>query len=137
MKLWNEKSVGEEKCDELRNSEASKLSPEKEDKSYLTRGLVDERVEMGRRLLEVKMRKLLTPCLLDLIVSEGHPESKDANSMTKELLDTNKCYLLDCGLEIYAWMGKKTSLDERKKCKSSCRGGMAGGWRRKDSSFRP
>ncbi|KAK1388375.1 villin-4 [Heracleum sosnowskyi] len=47
-------------------------------------------------------------------VSEGHPEAIDADSMTKELLDTNKCYLLDCGLEIYAWMGKKTSLDERK-----------------------
>lgn len=47
-------------------------------------------------------------------ISEGHPEAIDAESMTKELLDTNKCYLLDCGLEIYAWMGKNTSLDERK-----------------------
>ncbi|KAL8135204.1 hypothetical protein AgCh_010025 [Apium graveolens] len=47
-------------------------------------------------------------------ISEGHPEAIDAESLTKELLDTNKCYLLDSGLEIYAWMGKNTSLDERK-----------------------
>lgn len=47
-------------------------------------------------------------------VSEGHAEAMDAESLTKELLDTNKCYLLDCGLEIYAWMGKNTSLDQRK-----------------------
>lgn len=38
----------------------------------------------------------------------------DAETLTRELLDSNKCYLLDCGLEIYAWMGKNTSLDQRK-----------------------
>lgn len=38
----------------------------------------------------------------------------DVESLTKDLLDTNKCYLLDCGLEIYAWMGKDTSLIQRK-----------------------
>ncbi|KAL8149454.1 hypothetical protein AgCh_006459 [Apium graveolens] len=47
-------------------------------------------------------------------VSEGQAEPMDAESLTKDLLDTNKCYLLDCGLEIYAWMGKNTSLDQRK-----------------------
>ncbi|WOG96873.1 hypothetical protein DCAR_0416211 [Daucus carota subsp. sativus] len=47
-------------------------------------------------------------------VSDGNPEAIDAESLTKELLDTNKCYLLDCGLEIYTWMGKNTSLDDRK-----------------------
>lgn len=47
-------------------------------------------------------------------VSEGHPKPMDAETLTRELLDSNKCYLLDCGLEIYAWMGKNTSLDQRK-----------------------
>ncbi|KAK1399798.1 villin-4 [Heracleum sosnowskyi] len=47
-------------------------------------------------------------------VSEEQAEPMDVESMTKDLLDTNKCYLLDCGLEIYAWMGKNTSLKQRK-----------------------
>ena len=38
----------------------------------------------------------------------------EADSLTKELIDTNKCYLLDCGLEVFVWMGRNTSLDERK-----------------------
>lgn len=32
----------------------------------------------------------------------------------RDLLDTNKCYLLDCGLEMFVWMGRNTSLDERR-----------------------
>ncbi|KAL0739201.1 hypothetical protein Bca4012_015411 [Brassica carinata] len=30
------------------------------------------------------------------------------------MLDTNKCYILDCGLEVFVWMGRTTSLDDRK-----------------------
>jgi len=30
------------------------------------------------------------------------------------MLETNKCYIIDCGLEVFAWMGRNTSLDERK-----------------------
>ncbi|KAI7753927.1 hypothetical protein M8C21_033126 [Ambrosia artemisiifolia] len=47
-------------------------------------------------------------------VEKGQAEPVAADSLTKELLDTNKCYLLDCGPEIYVWMGRSTSLDERK-----------------------
>ncbi|KAL8115614.1 hypothetical protein AgCh_022205 [Apium graveolens] len=47
-------------------------------------------------------------------ISEGHPEAIDVESLIKELLDTNKCYLLNSGLEIYVGIGKNTSLDERK-----------------------
>ncbi|CAI9298117.1 unnamed protein product [Lactuca saligna] len=47
-------------------------------------------------------------------VEKGEAESVVADSLTKELLDTNKCYLLDSGAEIYVWMGRNTSLDERK-----------------------
>jgi len=37
-----------------------------------------------------------------------------ADSLKRELLDTNKCYILDCGFEVFVWMGRNTSLDERK-----------------------
>ncbi|KAI7753963.1 hypothetical protein M8C21_029095, partial [Ambrosia artemisiifolia] len=47
-------------------------------------------------------------------VVKGHAEPVDAEPLTRELLDTNKCYILDCGLEIYVWLGRSTSLDERK-----------------------
>lgn len=33
---------------------------------------------------------------------------------TKKLLDTHHCYLLDCGTEIYVWVGRSTNLEERK-----------------------
>lgn len=47
-------------------------------------------------------------------VDKGQAEPVGADSLTKELLDTNRCYLLDCGLEVFVWMGRSTSLDERK-----------------------
>lgn len=31
-----------------------------------------------------------------------------------DLLETNKCYLLDCGAEMYVWLGRSTSLQVRK-----------------------
>ncbi|KAI3772098.1 hypothetical protein L6452_03273 [Arctium lappa] len=47
-------------------------------------------------------------------VEKGQVELVASDSLKKELLDTGKCYLLDCGAEIYVWMGRSTSLDERK-----------------------
>ena len=49
-----------------------------------------------------------------LCVEKGKAEPIETDSLTKELLDTNKCYILDCGLEVFVWMGRNTSLDERK-----------------------
>ncbi|XVF69972.1 hypothetical protein PTKIN_Ptkin11bG0123800 [Pterospermum kingtungense] len=49
-----------------------------------------------------------------LSVEKGQAEPVEADSLTRELLDTNKCYILDCGLEVFAWMGRNTSLDKRK-----------------------
>ncbi|KAF9616275.1 hypothetical protein IFM89_029051, partial [Coptis chinensis] len=49
-----------------------------------------------------------------LRIEKGQGESVQADTLTRELLDTNKCFLLDCGSEIYVWMGRTTSLDERK-----------------------
>lgn len=34
--------------------------------------------------------------------------------MSKDVLDSSKCYVLDCGNEIYTWAGRNTSLDARK-----------------------
>ncbi|XP_062077516.1 villin-4-like [Humulus lupulus] len=49
-----------------------------------------------------------------LCVVKGKTEPVEADSLRRELLDTNKCYLLDCGIEVFVWMGRNTSLDERK-----------------------
>ncbi|XP_057422444.1 villin-4-like [Lotus japonicus] len=49
-----------------------------------------------------------------LCVEKGKAEPIETDSLTKELLDTNKCYILDCGLEVFAWIGRNTPLDERK-----------------------
>ncbi|KAL1359323.1 hypothetical protein HN51_004625 [Arachis hypogaea] len=49
-----------------------------------------------------------------LCVEKGQAELVETDSLKRELLDTNKCYILDCGLEVFVWMGRNTSLDERK-----------------------
>nr|XP_019707183.1 villin-5 isoform X3 [Elaeis guineensis] len=49
-----------------------------------------------------------------LCVENGQPVPIDADTLTREMLQTNKCYLLDCGIEVYVWMGRNTSLEERK-----------------------
>ncbi|XP_071742121.1 villin-5-like isoform X3 [Rutidosis leptorrhynchoides] len=47
-------------------------------------------------------------------VNKGKAERVAADSLTKKLLDTHKCYFLDCGSEIYVWVGRSTPFDERK-----------------------
>ncbi|XP_065848696.1 villin-4 [Euphorbia lathyris] len=49
-----------------------------------------------------------------LRVEKGQAEHVEADSLSRDLLDTNKCYILDCGLEVFVWMGRSTSLDDRK-----------------------
>ncbi|PKI53561.1 hypothetical protein CRG98_026011 [Punica granatum] len=49
-----------------------------------------------------------------LCVEKGKAEPVEAEALTRELLNTNKCYLLDCGLEVFVWMGRTTSLEDRK-----------------------
>ncbi|RDX66780.1 Villin-2, partial [Mucuna pruriens] len=34
--------------------------------------------------------------------------------LSKSLLENNKCYLLDCGAEVFVWVGRVTQLEERK-----------------------
>ncbi|KAK7291876.1 hypothetical protein RIF29_07376 [Crotalaria pallida] len=49
-----------------------------------------------------------------LCVEKGKAEPIETDSLTRELLETDKCYIIDCGLEVFAWMGRNSSLDERK-----------------------
>ncbi|KAG4949307.1 hypothetical protein AAZX31_15G155600 [Glycine max] len=49
-----------------------------------------------------------------LCFEKGQAEPVETDSLKRELLDTNKCYILDCGFEVFVWMGRNTSLDERK-----------------------
>ena len=34
--------------------------------------------------------------------------------LSKDMLESNKCYLLDCGADLYVWVGRVTKLEERK-----------------------
>ena len=36
------------------------------------------------------------------------------NAFSKEMLETEKCYMLDCDGEIFVWMGRQTFLTERR-----------------------
>lgn len=47
-------------------------------------------------------------------VEKGQVETIEAESLTRELLDTNRCYVLDCGTKVFVWMGRNTSLEERR-----------------------
>lgn len=34
--------------------------------------------------------------------------------LSKSVLENSKCYLLDCGAEVFVWVGRVTQVDERK-----------------------
>ncbi|XP_073221965.1 villin-3-like isoform X2 [Cicer arietinum] len=49
------------------------------------------------------------------LYSIGDGEVKSVESeLSKSLLENNKCYLLDCGAEVFVWVGRVTQVDERK-----------------------
>jgi Gelsolin repeat len=33
---------------------------------------------------------------------------------SKPMLENNKCFLLDCGAEVFVWVGRVTQVDDRK-----------------------
>ncbi|XP_062195652.1 villin-5 [Phragmites australis] len=49
-----------------------------------------------------------------LCFNQGKLEPINYESLAHELLETSKCYFLDCGSELYVWMGRTTTLQERK-----------------------
>lgn len=50
----------------------------------------------------------------EIRIRGGKLEPVGAETLSRELLETNNCYLLDCGAELYVWTGRSTSLEERK-----------------------
>lgn len=61
----------------------------------------------------------LTPTISVKRVEKGQIETIGDGPLTRDLLDTNKCYLLDCGAEVFVWMGRSTPLDDRKSASSA------------------
>jgi len=54
-----------------------------------------------------------------LCLNKGQAVPIEFGVLTRELLDSTKCYLLDCGSEIFVWMGRETTLEERKRAGSA------------------
>lgn len=48
------------------------------------------------------------------ITTQGKLGTSRTDSLNKEMLETDKCYMLDCDSEIFVWMGRHTSVTERK-----------------------
>jgi hypothetical protein len=44
---------------------------------------------------------------------DGQVKAVD-DELTKSSLENNKCYLLDCGAEVFVWVGRVTQVEERK-----------------------
>ncbi|KAL0404906.1 UNVERIFIED_CONTAM: Villin-2 [Sesamum radiatum] len=53
-----------------------------------------------------------TPAQLYSII-DGQVKTIDGD-LSKSALENNKCYLLDCGAEVFVWVGRVTQVDERK-----------------------
>lgn len=55
----------------------------------------------------------VTPARLIWAARDGLKEAQTGGLKTN-MLESNKCYLLDCGADIYVWSGRISSLEERK-----------------------
>lgn len=44
---------------------------------------------------------------------DGQVKAVD-EELTKSSLENNKCYLMDCGAEVFVWVGRVTQVEERK-----------------------
>ncbi|KAL9320008.1 hypothetical protein ACSQ67_011847 [Phaseolus vulgaris] len=54
------------------------------------------------------------PIKLFWINLQGKLCETGTNALSKEMLETDKCYMLDCDSEIFVWMGRQTLLTERR-----------------------
>lgn len=55
-----------------------------------------------------------SPVILFWINLQGKLSQIGSNSLEKDMLEKDKCYMLDCGAEVFVWMGRSTSITERK-----------------------
>ena len=53
-------------------------------------------------------------CFLDACSIADGEVSIIEDELSKSLLENNKCYLLDCGSEVFVWVGRITQVEERK-----------------------
>ncbi|CAH9079383.1 unnamed protein product [Cuscuta epithymum] len=51
------------------------------------------------------------PKLFSIIAGQVNPVDGE---LSKSILENNRCYLLDCGAEVFVWVGRLTQLDEKK-----------------------
>ncbi|XP_058077482.1 villin-2 [Magnolia sinica] len=47
-------------------------------------------------------------------IADGEVKMVAEGPLTKAALENNKCYLLDCGAEVFVWVGRVTQVEERK-----------------------
>ncbi|KAL6967660.1 actin filament capping, variant 2 [Sarracenia purpurea var. burkii] len=47
-------------------------------------------------------------------ITQGKLCQSESSNLDKEMLNSNKCYVLDCGTELFVWLGRNTSITERK-----------------------
>jgi hypothetical protein len=58
---------------------------------------------------------LIPECILiNRITTQGKLCQTGTDSLDKKMLETDKCFLLDCGGEVFVWMGRQSSISERK-----------------------
>ncbi|XP_065879796.1 villin-1 isoform X2 [Euphorbia lathyris] len=55
-----------------------------------------------------------SPVQLFWITWQGNLCPNEGKSLNKTMLDSSKCYMLDCGAESFVWMGRNTNLTEKK-----------------------
>ncbi|XP_078179009.1 villin-2-like [Carex rostrata] len=53
-----------------------------------------------------------TPKLYSFV--DGELKLDGLRLLSKELLENNRCYILDCGSELFVWFGRVTQIDDRK-----------------------
>lgn len=47
-------------------------------------------------------------------ITDGQVEILAEEALSKAMLENNKCYLLDCGAEVFLWVGRATQVEDRK-----------------------
>ncbi|XP_077249392.1 villin-3-like [Tasmannia lanceolata] len=47
-------------------------------------------------------------------ISDGRVEIVAEDALSKAMLENNNCYLLDCGAEVFVWVGRVTQVEDRK-----------------------
>lgn len=68
---------------------------------------------MNKKLIWVKVQQISTILPSFCSINDDQLKLEDA-PLCKETLENNKSYLLDCGAEVFLWVGRVTSVEDRK-----------------------